>query len=260
VAEAADGGLEALRGLLVLSSGKSSAINDACALVASIGVSAVQVSTLADALTVVQRAQTDLLAVEIGAGYPEGVEAISRLRFVSALPIIALASPPDGSLVARALEAGADGYLTAFPADADELCDRLAALRQGAAQRGPAPVSLAHVRELDIDFDRCEVVIAGEPLSLTPTEFKLLASLVRAAGRVVSARQLIAEAQAVVLPESEAREIVKVHMRRLRAKLEPHHRANPYIVSVRGFGYLLERRARPREGDILAEYAESDDS
>jgi two-component system, OmpR family, KDP operon response regulator KdpE len=249
-----------LGGLLVLSSPKNTAINEACAALASVGVSAVQVSTLADALTVVQRAQSDLLAVEIGPNFPDGLESISRLRFVSTMPIVAVASPQDGALIARALEAGADGYLTAFPSDADELRDRLAALREGAAQRGPAPVSMAHVRELSVDFDRFEVKLAGQPVSLTPTEFRLLTSLMRAAGRVVSARQLLAEAQGVVLPESEAREIVKVHIRRLRAKIEPHQGANPYIVSVRGFGYLLERRAAPRTDDFLTQYAEQEEA
>jgi hypothetical protein len=51
---------------------------------------------------------------------------------------------------------------------------------------------------------------------------------------------------------------VKVHMRRLRAKLQPYQGANPYIVSVRGFGYLLERRASPRAGDFIAPYLEEE--
>ena len=255
MAESADDGLS---GVVVLASVSNTAIAEACDALAATGVSAIQVATLTDALTVVQRAQTDLLAVEVGGTYPEGVEAISRLRFITGVPIVALASPQEGALVARALEAGADGYLTAFPSDAEELRSRLAALRQGAAQRGPAPVTMAHVRDLAGDFDRCEVMMGGAPVNLTPTEFRLLAALVRAAGRVVSARQLLAEAQAVVLPESEAREIVKVHIRRLRGKLEPHQGANPYIVSVRGFGYLLERRTQPRDGDFLAGYAEAE--
>jgi DNA-binding response OmpR family regulator len=112
---------------------------------------------------------------------------------------------------------------------------------------------------MTIDFDRAEVKLGEAEIKLTPTEFRLLASLARAAGRVVSARQLLADAQSVVLPESEAREIVKVHVRRLRAKLEPHQGDNPYVVSVRGFGYLLERRNQPRAGDFLMEYAETDE-
>jgi len=256
VSEAEDG----LKNALVLSSGRNETINDACARLAGVGVSAVQVATLADALTVVQRAQADLVAVEIGEAFPEGAEAISRLRFVSSLPIVALASPQDGGLVARALEAGADGYLTAFPAGPEELRERLAALRDDAAERGPAPVSTAQVRELVIDFDRFQVTMSGKPLGLTPTEFRLLAALARAAGRVVSARQLLVEAQAVVLPESEAREIVKVHIRRLRAKLEPHQAGHPYIISVRGFGYLLERRSSPRQGDFLDGYVEDEEA
>ena len=249
-----------LTAVVVLASMENTAIGDACAALVGLGVSAIQVGTLSDTLTVVQRAQADLLAVEIGPNSPEGIEAISRLRFLTGVPIIALASPQAGALVAQALEAGADGYLTAFPADAGELRDRLDALRLAAMQKGPSPVSLAHVRDMTIDFDRCEVTLSGAEINLTPTEFRLLSALVRAAGRVVSARQLLAEAQSVVLSESEAREIVKVHMRRLRAKLEPHQGPNPYIVSVRGFGYLLERRSTRRANDFLSEYAEAEEA
>jgi len=249
-----------LTGLLILGSAGNESVSAACAALASIGVSAIQVSALIDALTLVQRAQPDLLAVEVGASYAEGIEAISRLRFISSLPIVALASPQDGALVAQALEAGADGYLTALPSSPDELRARLAAIRQAAAQRGPAPISMAHVRDLAVDFDRCEATLAGQALGLTPTEFRLLAALVRAAGRVVSSRQLLAEAQSVVLPDSEARDIVKVHMRRLRAKLQPYQGPSPYIVSVRGFGYLLERRAQSRAGDFLTQLVESEEA
>jgi two-component system, OmpR family, KDP operon response regulator KdpE len=253
VAEAPDGGLS---GLVALASAENEQVTAACKSLTTVGVSAVHVSSLDDALTVVQRAQPDLLAVEVGAGYPEGVDAVSRLRFVTSLPIVAIALPEDGAVVARALEGGADGYLTAFPSTPDELRDRLAAMRQTATQRGPSPVSLARVRDLTVDFDRFQATLSGQALSLTPTEFRLLAALVRAAGRVISARELLAEAQGGLLPDSEAREIVKVHMRRLRGKLEPHQRGNQYIASVRGFGYLLERRAAPRPGDFLAGYLE----
>lgn len=254
-----DGPDAGLTGLLVLCPAGNASVSEACAALVSIGVSAVQVSTLIDALTLVQRAQPDLLAVEVGASHVEGIDAISRLRFVSSLPIVALASPEDGALIAQALEAGADGYLTALPSPPDELRARLAAMRQAAARRGPAPISTAHVRDLAVDFDRAEATLAGHALSLTPTEFRLLAALVRASGRVVSSRQLLAEAQSVVLADSEAREIVKVHMRRLRGKLQPYQGPNPYIVSVRGFGYLLERRAQPRVGDFLAELVEGEE-
>jgi len=70
-----------LAAVVVLASLENPAIGDACAALVEVGVSAIQVGTLGDTLTVVQRAQADLIAVEIGPKFPEGIEAISRLRF-----------------------------------------------------------------------------------------------------------------------------------------------------------------------------------
>jgi DNA-binding response OmpR family regulator len=92
-------------------------------------------------------------------------------------------------------------------------------------------------------------MLNGGIVTLTPTQFALLAALVQNAGRVMSAQQLMKETRHETLSDVEARQIVKVHMRRLRSRLARFAPGSSYIVNVRGFGYMLERRERPRSDE-----------
>jgi DNA-binding response OmpR family regulator len=76
---------------------------------------------------------------------------------------------------------------------------------------------------------------------LTPTEFRLLASLARRPGQVIGPSELMRLAQGYEVPEREAQEIVKVHVRHLRHKIEPHIEQPRYVLTVRGMGYMLNR-------------------
>ena len=77
---------------------------------------------------------------------------------------------------------------------------------------------------------------------MTPTEFKILAYLARNAGKVVSPVEILRAVQDYTYSEREAQEIVKVYIRRIRRKVESTRLTPNYIVNVRGFGYMLERR------------------
>ncbi|MDZ7728325.1 MAG: winged helix-turn-helix domain-containing protein [Dehalococcoidia bacterium] len=103
------------------------------------------------------------------------------------------------------------------------------------------------VRDLTLDFDRCQAVRGEDRIPLTPTEFKILAFLARNAGKVVSPVEILRAVQEYTYSEREAQEIVKVYIRRIRRKVEADPAAPSYIVNVRGFGYMLERRTEPRE-------------
>jgi two-component system, OmpR family, response regulator RpaB len=106
------------------------------------------------------------------------------------------------------------------------------------------------VRGVTMDFARAEVTAAGRLVPLTPTEFRILARLFRAPGRVVSHADLFREVHGYEASEQEAKDILKVHMSRLRTKLSGTIGADDLIVTVRGFGYLLERRSvSAREND-----------
>jgi len=95
------------------------------------------------------------------------------------------------------------------------------------------------VREVLIDQQKHLATFRGEPLDLTPTEFKLLVHLLSHTDRVLSPQELVREVQGYEADHWESRSIVRVHIRRLRQKLEPDP-ANPtYIITVRGAGYMF---------------------
>lgn len=227
--------------------------------VARLGASPLRVSTLTDALAILEQGQPDAIGVEVGRHFLEGLEAIRSLHIFSSAPIIALASPDEGSTVSRALDIGADDYLTAIPRPESLIEARLEALHRRATAVAAAAGATARVRELTVDFDRCEAFLGEHLLKLTPTEFRLLTALVRNAGRMMTAQRLMREALGEQLAQSEARDIVRVHVRRLRAKMLPFEKGSSHIVTVRGFGYMLERRSTRRPGDPLAGYVEQID-
>lgn len=82
-------------------------------------------------------------------------------------------------------------------------------------------------------------------MAVTPAEYRLLACLAKQLGKVVSSSEMIREMSGYSCSEQEAQEIVKVHVSRLRSKLDRDPSMASYLLNVRGFGYLLERRTSP---------------
>jgi len=117
---------------------------------------------------------------------------------------------------------------------------------------GPSSIT---VRDLTLDFDRCQAIREGETIPLTPTEFKILAFLAKNAGKVVSPVEILRAVQDYTYSDREAQEIVKVYIRRIRRKVELEPAEPSYIINVRGFGYMLERRLSRRELARAAEAA-----
>ncbi|HEX2924464.1 MAG TPA: winged helix-turn-helix domain-containing protein [Chloroflexota bacterium] len=93
-----------------------------------------------------------------------------------------------------------------------------------------------------MDYARKEILLDGEQVAVTPAEYRLLACLARHLGKVVSSSELLKEMSGYDCSEQEAQEIVKVHVSRLRSKLDKDPGKASYLLNVRGFGYLLERR------------------
>ena len=112
--------------------------------------------------------------------------------------------------------------------------------------------SVIAIRDLEIDLDTCQVTMGGRIIALTPTVFRLLAILIQSAGRVLDARTLLSAVHEHDYSDRDAQSLVKVHIANIRRKLNDSHTDSPYILCVRGFGYMLERRFEPREGDPLA--------
>lgn len=101
---------------------------------------------------------------------------------------------------------------------------------------------MVHLHGLTMDLASAEVRRNDELVHLTPTEFRLLAALARRPGQVVSPGELMRVAQGYDMPEREAQEIVKVHVRHLRHKIEPQVDTPRYVLTVRGMGYMLNRK------------------
>lgn len=148
--------------------------------------------------------------------------------------------------IISALEAGADDAAH-IDSSREIIASRLRALLRRQARRDKRNGAL-RVRELRIDMDKFQVTFRGRVIPATPTEFRILACLAQRAGRVVDAVTLLRAASGNVTDEKDAQNVIKVHIANIRRKLND---AESYILSVRGFGYLLERRSTIRENDPL---------
>lgn len=101
------------------------------------------------------------------------------------------------------------------------------------------------LRDIDLDLQRHVAIARGQTLDLTLTEFKMLAYVMEHADQVISPRELVGAVQGYQADEHEARAIVRVHIRRLRQKIEPNPDQPEYVLNVRGVGYVFagEKRA-----------------
>jgi two-component system response regulator MtrA len=138
----------------------------------------------------------------------------------------------------RGLRLGADDYVPK-PFSPAVLSARVQALLRRAG--GKAAVRVVRLHGLSIDLSSADVRRGDKSVHLTPIEFHLLSALARRVGQVLNARELIRAVHGHDSPEHEARNIVKVHVRHLRRKLEPQVDRPRYVLTVRGLGYMLNR-------------------
>ncbi len=193
----------------------------------------------AEALRRFEEEPADLVVLDVQMPPPNGFEVCRRIRELSTVPILML-TVRDATLdKVRALDLGADDYLTK-PFDHLELLARLRALLRRATAPPDPPSSSFVVGELSIDFAAREVRIRGEEVRLTPTEYRLLEELVRRAGAAVPHTVLFEQVWGPAY--GGAPQHLKVFVRRLRAKLgdDPEHPR--YIHTVRGTGYRFDPR------------------
>jgi two-component system KDP operon response regulator KdpE len=166
-----------------------------------------------------------------------GVDVCTEIRAWSTLPILVLSAVGDEREKVRALDAGADDYVTK-PFGADELLARLRAVmrRVGTGQGAPAVA----VGELEIDFASRRVLRSGAEVHLTPIEFDLMRVLAQHTGKLVTHRQLL---QAVWGPGyGTETHYLRVHVAHIRSKLEPDPARPRYIVTEPGVGYRLREQ------------------
>ncbi|MES2951300.1 MAG: response regulator [Pseudomonadota bacterium] len=192
--------------------------------------------TLREARALLEHAPPDVIVLDLGLPDGDGVELVQQVRKLHATPILVVSARHQEAQKIALLDAGADDYLTK-PFSVAEL---LARMRVALRHRGTALTAAVTVHALDdlrVDLSLHQVQKAGATLHLTPTEFKLLARLVRSAGRVVTHRQLLAD---VWGPEfTEHTHYLRLYMGQLRAKLESDPAEPRHLLTETGVGYRL---------------------
>ena len=179
----------------------------------------------------------DVILLDLGLPDLDGIELTRRLREWSRTPIIVISARGREQDKIAALDAGADDYLTK-PFGIGELLARLrVALRHAAAPEGGGE-PVFEVGDLKVDLAARLVFRRGGEVHLTPIEYKLLATLVRHAGKVVTHRQLLKEAWG---PNAvEQTHYVRVYMTQLRHKLEDDPSRPRYLLTESGVGSRLK--------------------
>lgn len=196
------------------------------------GFEVVTAATAEEALDAVAVQPTDAAILDLVLPDGDGVEVCRSIREWSEMPILVLSAVGDEAEKVRALDAGADDYVTK-PFGPDELIARLnAALRR---VKGGADEAVVTVGELEIDLAAHAVRRDGTDVHLTPTEFELLRVLVRERGRLMTHAALLRDVWGAAYEDDT--QVLRVHVANLRRKLEPDTSRPRYITTDPGIGY-----------------------
>jgi two-component system KDP operon response regulator KdpE len=186
------------------------------------------------ALDNLRRSTVDVLVLDLGLPDIGGFEIIERVRGQgSTVPIVVLSSRTDETGKVKALDLGADDYVTK-PFGIDELLARVrAALRHRLQQEGERPVF--RCGELSVDLVRRIVALSGQEVKLSPREYDLLRLFIAHAGKVLTHRFILRE---IWGGEGEV-QYLRVYIRALRHKIEPNPEQPQFIVTEQGVGYRM---------------------
>lgn len=182
--------------------------------------------------------QPDVVLLDLGLPDLDGVNVIRRIRQWSGVPIIIISARGQEKDKVDALDAGADDYVSK-PFGTGELLARMrVALRHAAGLRDDVSPSVHETGGLRVDLAARLVYIDAKEVHLTPNEYKLLAALVRHAGKVLTHRHLLREVWGPNFIEHT--NYLRVHMSQLRRKIEAEPARPRYILTESGVGYRLQ--------------------
>ncbi len=201
----------------------------------------IEAATAAEAIQQAVSYPPDAVVLDLGLPDMDGMDVTRRLREWSTVPILVISARGQEDSKVKALDGGADDYLTK-PFGAAELMARLrVALRHASASR-EAPTSVVHVGdEVVIDLVKRLVHVRGEEVHLTPIEYKLLTALVKHAGMVVTHRHLLEQVWGP--GHAHQMQYLRVYMTQLRHKLEANPARPRFLVTEPGIGYRLKVEA-----------------
>jgi len=202
------------------------------------GYRLIESATARDGLMQATTRNPDVVLLDLGLPDLDGLEVTKRLREWNQTPIIVISAREQEQDKVKALDAGADDYLTK-PFNASELLARIrVALRHAARQNTDKNEPVFTLRNLRVDLAQRHVFVSDKEVHLTPIEYKLLMVLVRHAGKVITHTQLLKE----VWGPAHINEVqyLRVYMTQLRHKLETDPARPRFLMNEPGIGYRLK--------------------
>lgn len=202
-----------------------------------------ETSTGTDAIKSVTLRPVDIVIVDLGLPDMDGAEVVERIRAWSTVPIIVLSVRSAEAQKVRLLELGADDYVVKPFGMAELLARvRVALRRQSRAVSGEPTVK---VGPLTIDLAARAVTLSGQRLTLTPKEYRLLQVLAQHAGNVVTHQHLLKEVWGSIHVHDT--HYLRIFVRKLRQKIEPHPDSPKILVTELGVGYRLAQSGNEGE-------------
>lgn len=180
----------------------------------------------------------DIIILDLGLPDMDGLEVTKQLREWTTTPIIVLSARGQEKDKVEALDAGADDYLTKPFGVAELMARARVALRRSTVAANGEQQSTFKFGDVEIDFLKRQVTDKGRELHLTPIEYRLLTTLVKFAGRVVTHNHLLREAWGAEY--SAETHYLRVYMAQLRRKLEKNPAQPKYLITEPGVGYRLK--------------------
>ena len=202
------------------------------------GYRLVEAATAQDGLMQATTRNPDIVLLDLGLPDLDGLEVTRRLREWTQTPIIVISAREQEQDKVKALDAGADDYLTK-PFNAGELMARIrVALRHAARSGADQQEPVFTFDNLRVDLAKRQIFVNSEEVHLTPIEYKLLVTLIRHAGKVITHTQLLKE----VWGPAHVNEVqyLRVYMTQLRHKLESDPARPRFLINEPGIGYRLK--------------------
>ncbi len=196
-----------------------------------------EVTTVSDggaALASARGERPDLVVLDLGLPGMDGLDVARELRRSSTTPIVMLTARGEETDRIVGLELGADDYLVK-PFSPKELVARVRAVLRRTSGAVATGAETLRAGDVEVDLPKMRARVGGEPVELTPTEFELLATLVREPGRVFTRGQLLDALHGVTLDTYER--AIDAHVKNLRRKIEPEAGRPRYVLTVHGVGY-----------------------
>ncbi len=187
------------------------------------------------ALDQVRQHTPELIIMDVMMPEMDGFETLKLLREISTVPVVLLTVKSDEEDIIRGLTLGADDYITK-PFSPRELVTRVTAVLRRAEWPAPPPRTILTIDDrLSVDFNRHQVIVAGERVDLRPTEYRLLNTLIQNAGWVVPHETLLAKVWGYEYRDET--HYLRLYINYLRKKIEEDPADPYYILTERGVGY-----------------------